>query len=377
MRIIGVIAEYNPFHNGHLYQIKEIRKKYNDALIIAVVATNFTERGQISLMNKWNKTKICLENGIDIILELPTLYATQSADIFAYGALKILSSFGIDTLIFGTESDDLVNIKKLANIQLNDSRYDKLVKSYLDSGINYPSAMSMALKDITNIKISEPNDILALSYVKEIIKNNYDIEPISIKRTNGYHDLMTDNNIASATQIRKMISNNDDISKFIPFSEKGFIYDNIDYDLAYKLLKYNIINNKDSLSEYLTVDEGIENRILKNINMAKNWDELVSLVKTKRYTYNKINRMFIHILLGYKKIDNDSQIYLRVLGFNAAGQKYLNSVKKSLSLPLYLSYRNDISHVFDLEFKSTYIYSLIVEDSNLVDMEYKSKPIQK
>ena len=187
MKTIGVIAEYNPFHLGHLYQIQKIRELYPDSVIIAIVSTNFTERGEISLLNKWDKAKICLEYGIDLVVELPTLYAIQSADIFAYGALKILNSFHIDTLVFGTESDNVRELWELANTQINNQEYDLLVKNYLNEGINYPTATSKALFRLTNIKIDKPNDLLALSYIKEIIKNNYAITPVSIKRTNDYH----------------------------------------------------------------------------------------------------------------------------------------------------------------------------------------------
>ena len=135
---------------------------FPDSLIIAIISTNFTERGDISIINKWNKTKICLDNNIDLVVELPTLYATQSADIFAFGALKILDELGIDTLVFGTECNNIDMLTRLANIQLNNSKYDIMVKEYLDSGLNYPTTMAKALNNITNIKIDKPNDLLGL-----------------------------------------------------------------------------------------------------------------------------------------------------------------------------------------------------------------------
>ena len=216
MKIIGIIAEYNPFHLGHLYQIKKVKEIYPNSIIIAIISTNFTQRGDISIINKWNKTKICLEHDIDLVLELPTLYATQSSDIFAYAATKILNEFKIDTLVFGSESNDIDKLKMLANIQLNNQEYDNLVKQYLDEGINYPTAMSKALKQLTNITIDKPNDLLGLSYIKEIIKNNYNIEPISIKRTNDYHDNKINNSIISANLIRKLYQENKDISSYVP-----------------------------------------------------------------------------------------------------------------------------------------------------------------
>ena len=377
MKIIGIIAEYNPFHLGHLYQINKIKEMYPDSIIIAIISTNFTQRGDISIINKWNKTNICLDNNIDLVIELPTLYATQSSDIFAYAALKILNEFKIDTLVFGTETDDINTLYKLANTQLNNQEYDTLVKKYLLDGINYPTAMNKALNKLTNLNITKPNDLLALSYIKEIIKNKYNITPISIKRTNDYHQNKITNNIISANLIRKLHQENKDINQYIPYKQEKYIYNNISINNAFPYLKYQIINQKNNLDRYLTVDEGIENRILKFINNSSTWEELVMNIKTKRYTYNKINRMLLHILLGITKIDNTKEIYLRILGFNKQGRNYLNKIKKDINIPIYTSYKENISNTFNIELKSTLIYSLIVNDPNLIKKEYQNKPIIK
>lgn len=377
MKIIGIVAEYNPFHLGHLYQIKKIKEMYPDSLIIVIISTNFTQRGDISILNKWDKTRICLENNIDLVIELPTLYATQSADMFAYGALKILNELKIDTLVFGTECDSIEELIKLANIQLNNEKYNMLVKKYLDDGVNYPSAMSRALNDLSNIKINKPNDLLALSYIKEIIKNKYNITPISIKRTNDYHSKNINNNIINAGLIRDLINQKKDISLYVPNITLRYIYKDINLDKAYNYLLYSIINNKDNLDTFLTTCEGLENNLVKSINTAKNWDELVKCIKTKRHTYNRINRMLIHILLNIKKIDNNNDFYVKILGFNAFGRKYLNSIKKNITLPIFYGYKPNKSNLLDIEFRSTYIYSLIVNDKSLVDMEFNNKPIIK
>ena len=377
MKTIGIIAEYNPFHLGHLYQIKKVKDMFPESIIIAIISTNFTQRGDISIINKWDKTKICLEYGIDLVLELPTLYATQSSDIFAYGAMKILNEFKIDTLVFGSECNDTSKLLELANIQLNNQEYDNLVKKYLDDGINYPTAMSKALLELSNITIDKPNDLLGLSYIKEIIKNNYNITPISIQRTNDYHDTDINNNIISANLIRKLNRENKDITSYIPDYSLEYLYKDISVEKAYNLLKYKLITDKSNLDKYLTVDEGIEHRIIKYINKANSWDDLVMNIKTKRYTYNKINRMLIHIILGITKDDNNKDIYLRILGFNNNGRMYLNKIKKDISLPIYTSYKENINHVFDIEFRSTYIYSIISNDLSLIEKEFKNKPIIK
>ena len=142
MKAVGIIAEYNPFHLGHLYQINKIKEQFPESIIIAIISTNFTERGDISILNKWNKTKICLEHNINLVVELPTIYATQSSDIFAEAALNILNKFKIDTLIFGSETDNIDILYKLATTQLNNKEYNLLVKKQLSNGLNYPTAMS-------------------------------------------------------------------------------------------------------------------------------------------------------------------------------------------------------------------------------------------
>jgi len=377
MKKIGIIAEYNPFHLGHLYQINKVKELYPDSIIIAIISTHFTERGDISILNKWDKTKICLDYNIDLVIELPTLYATQSSDIFASSALKLLNELKIDTLVFGSESDDINTLYKLADTQLNNKEYDELVKKYLNEGINYPTAMSKALKSILNITIDKPNDLLGLSYVKEIIKNNYPIEPITIKRNNDYHGKQIKDNIISANLIRKLLLDKKDIKKHIPDITNKYLYHDLSLNKAYPLLKYQIINNINNLDQFLTIDEGIENRIIKYINISNTWEELVMNIKTKRYTYNKINRMLLHILLGIKKEDNNKDIYLRILGFNKKGQIYLNKIKKDININVVTGYKPNISNTFDIEFKSTNIYSLLVDDQNLIKQEYKNKPIIK
>lgn len=376
-KIIGVIAEYNPFHLGHRYQIEKIKELYPDSIIIAIISTNFTQRGDISLLNKWNKATICLNEGIDLVIELPTLYATQSADIFAYGAISILNKFKIDTLVFGSETNDINSFTTLANIQINNPKYPELVKNYLSLGLNYPTAMSKALKELTNTKIDKPNDLLALSYIKEIIKNNYPITPISIKRTNDYHSnsLQNNTNIINASLIREMFLNNQDISPYIPNNTKELLYQYLSLNKAYTLLKYNIINNENNLSTYLDIEEGLDKRILKYLDTSHTWIDLVNNLKTKRYTYNKINRTLLHLLLNIKKEDNTKEIYLRVLGFNNKGREYLKKLKKDTNSDIFTSYRKNKSPLLDLEYHSTYIYSLITNDSSLIKREYQSKPI--
>ena len=377
MQRIGLIAEYNPIHNGHIYQIKEIKRLYPNSIIILITNSYFTQRGDISIINKWHKTKIALDNNIDLVIELPFPYATQSADIFAKGALKILNFLQIDTLVFGSESNDINKLKKLASTQLNNKKYDEKVKTYLNQGINYPTATSNSLKDILGYTTSSPNDLLGISYIKEIIRNNYKINAVSIKRTIDYHSKIASKKIASATLIRTLIRENKDITNYIPKYQTDYLYQNLSLESYFPYIKYKIITSK-NLAIYKTVDEGIENRINKVINSVNSWKELVEKIKNKRYTYNKVNRMLIHILTNFTKDEsNNLNIdYIRVLGFSQKGRLYLNQIKKDLKVPLITNYKPNLSPLLDIEFRVAKIYSLPL-NKNIIEKEFKQPPIYK
>lgn len=377
MHIIGIIAEYNPLHLGHIYQIKKAKEKFPDSIIILITNATFTQRGNIAILNKWDKTKICLNNEIDIVVELPFAYATQSADIFAASALKILNELKIDTLIFGSESNNLEKLEKIVDTQLNNKNYNQKVQEYLKTGINYPTAMSKSLLDILGYTIAEPNDLLGISYIKEIKKQNYPITPFSIQRIGNYHSKKIEENIANASLIRTLFNEKKDITPYIAPNTKEYLYENISIENYFPYLKYKILSSHD-LSIYQTVEEGIENRIKKVINNSNSWEELIQNIKTKRYTYNKINRMLIHILTDFTK-EEASQLqidYIRILGFNINGKKYLNKIKKEITCPIITSYKKNISTLLDLEQRATNIYYLPINPKLSID-EYKRKPIIK
>lgn len=378
MHKIGIICEYNPFHNGHLYQIKKIKETYKDSLIIVCLSSCFMQRGEASILNKWDKTRLAIESGVDLVLELPFAFATQYQDIFAKGALTILNHLKIDTLVFGSECNDIELLNNLASIQLKDESYNYLVKRYLDLGLNYPTSLSKALFDISGVKLDKPNDLLALAYVKEIIKNNYDIEPFSIRRTSDYHNSNLDSDIVSASTIRKLLKDGVNVNNYLPYNIYDYLSE-IDEDKYFALLKYQIINNIDCLDKFQTVDEGIENRIIKYINMVNSKEELILKVKSKRYTYNKINRMFTHILTNFTKEDaKDLEIeYLRVLGFNTRGKNYLNKIKKDIGIPIINKYIPNMYKSLDIEFRVSLIYSLILKDKgdDFLKREYRNKPV--
>lgn len=368
MDIIGIIAEYNPFHNGHIYHINKIKEMFPNSIIILVLNGYFLERGEISIESLESKTKCALLNKVDIVLELPFIFGSNSADTFSDKALEILNEMKVEKIVFGSESNDIDLLTKEAKNQLKEN-YSNKVKEYLDNGINYPTALNNAL----NSKINTPNDLLGLSYIKSIIKNKYNIEPVLIKRTSDYHDKKSNHNIISASNIREKIKNNRDIDKYVPDTK---YINKIDYELYFKLLKYKIITDN-NLKDYLTVDEGIENRLKKIITECNNIDELIQKTKTKRYTYNRINRMFIHILVGLKKSDRlslDKNEYIRILGFNNIGKNYINKIKKDTNIPIVSNLKNINSKILDYNIKAYKIYNLLSEE-NILEFEKRNKPI--
>ena len=373
MKSIGIICEYNPFHNGHIYQINKIKEKYPDYTIIAVMCGNFTERGDVTIIDKWKRTEIALLNGVDLIVELPFPFATQSADFFAYGGVTILEYLNAEKIVFGSESDNITDLEIIAKTQIEKKKKKKLVKIYSKMGYNYPTAIASSIKDLTGKKVNAPNDLLGVSYIKTILKNNYKIIPELIKRTNDYHSEFLNEEISSATSIRKSIKENDNIKNQVPQEELKYfntIYDIEDY---FNLIKYKIITEKD-LSIYQTVEEGIDNLLKKEIINVNSIKELKERIKSKRYTYNKLSRMLIHILCNFTKEDAKKYkdiTYLRILGLNKKGKNYLNKIKKDIKVPLISKVKREKDPMLEFEINTTKIYD-IFNNNQLLKQEYQS-----
>ena len=374
-KVIGIIAEYNPFHNGHIYQIKKIKEKYPNSIIIVCTSSSFTQRGELSILNKWEKTKVSLLNGVDIVIELPYVYSTQSSDTFAKYGVSLLEKLHINYLCFGSESNDTTKLLDAAKTQINNTEFDNKVKLYMKEGYNYPTSLNNALKELINYDIKEPNDLLAISYIKEIISNNYNIEVFNIKRTNSYHDLDLDNKIVSASNIRNKLLENKNIKDKVPKETYDILKNKSLENKYFEFLKYKIISET-NLEKYVDVDEGLNVRIKKSINNSKSLSELIMNIKTKRYTYNRISRMLNHILCSFTKEENDKikkLEYIRILGFTENGREYLNEIKDSIELPILNKYDTKKYKALEIEKRVTDIYSNIYD--NIIDQEIKNKPI--
>ena len=369
---IGIIAEFNPLHNGHLYLINKIKEKYEDASIILVLSGNYTQRGIPSIIDKWKKTELSLKLGIDLVIELRFPFSTQSADYFAYGATTILNYLKVDKLVFGSESNDIKVLEKIVDAQ-KDDKFNTLVKLYCKSGYNYPTALSLSLEELTNEKITTPNDLLGISYIKAIKENNYNIEVETIKRTNDYHKEELEEDISSATSIRKALKEGIDISNQVPKIELDYLNELHYIDDYFNIIKYKIIT-EDDLSIYQTVDKEIIKKLKKEILNSNNIDEFIKRIKTKRYTYNKISRMLLHILTNFTKekakLFNDIT-YIRILGINNTGRTILNNIKKDIDIPIISKITKEKDPMLEYELEVDKIYYLKSTDTNDKLIYYK------
>ena len=373
MKSIGIIAEYNPFHNGHLYHINKIKELYPNYSIILVMTGNFNERGIPSLLDKFKRTNIALTHGIDLVIELPYPFATQSADYFAYGAITLLEKLNVEKIIFGSESDNVEDLELIAKTQINNPEFDRLVKIYSKFGNNYPTAVSNALLDLTGKKIDTPNDLLGVSYIKTILKNNYKIKYETIKRINNYHDLELNDEYSSATAIREALKNNKSIEKEVPKDTLKY-YDDLHFiDDYFTILKYKIITEKD-LDIYQTVPVGFTKNLKDAINNCNNYEELINTLKRKHFTYNKISRCLLHILCNFTKEKANSFrniTYIRPLGMNKLGREYLNKIKKELDIPIISKITREKDSMLEYEIETTKIYDLPY-NNNLIELEFKN-----
>lgn len=375
MKAIGIVAEYNPFHNGHAFQIKKIKEKYPDYAIIVVMTGNFTERGEVAIIDKFSRSEIAITNGVDLVVELPFPFATQSADTFAYGAITILESLKVEKVIFGSESNNVKDLEEIVNCQIENEEFDKLVHIYSKFGNNYPTSLSLAVKDLTGKVIDAPNDLLGISYIKAIKQNNYNIKYETIKRTTDYHEKLLDDKISSGTSIRYALKNNKDISNSVPKNEIKY-FNNLHFmEDYYPYLKYKIITDKD-LNNYQTVSEGIENLMKKEIIDSNSYDTFINRIQSKRYTTNKIQRMLLHILVGFTKNQAREMkkiTYIRLLGFSNNGRRYLNEMKKEINIPIISKINRNKDKMLEFEIETTKIYALPYANyKNEIEKEYRN-----
>ena len=350
-KVVGIIAEYNPFHNGHLYHLLQAKDLAQADYVVAVISGNFTQRGDTSIVDKWTKAYMAICGGCDLVLELPTVYSISSAENFASGAVKILDSLKIiDSIAFGAEASDLATLNNIANVLFQEPRgYTNILTHELQKGISFPSAREnailMYLNDIkryANI-LNSPNNILAIEYLKALKTQKSNMNPIMVKRSKVYYndDRIVDD-FASATAIRKLIKRREyeDLRKVVPRSTYKILsrqirdgnivlgLENFEKEIIYTLRKMNIRE----IANLPDVSEGLENLIKNSADNCNDMSKLIANIKSKRYTQTRIQRILLYALLGIdKKMMEDSKKvtpYVRVLGFTNKGKELISEINK-------------------------------------------------
>lgn len=386
-KVLGLVVEFNPLHNGHMYFIQKAKELTTPDVTIAVMSSHFTMRGDISVINKYERTKLMLEAGIDLIVELPFLAAVQSSDYFTANAICTLRDFGVTDIVFGAElnqKDALIQIYETRNNPL----FDTFVKEHLSSGNSYSAACYLSFQELLSNKelieqVTKPNNMLALGYISAIYTYAPHIafHPIQRINANYYDQTIQDERIASADAIRQALRKQEDIKPYVPEATHlaPFINEEQAKDRLFQLLKGIFIREDiTSFQEILGVLEGIENRINSMLEKADTYDALVDLVKTRRYTPNKVKRLFLHILMHTKKeYESSVQYYLRVLGMNQTGEKHIKTLPKEIKKQIITSPKNITNCVIiEYEKRATKLYSYFVNDPKLIQNEYML-PIKK
>ncbi len=394
MKILGIIVEYNPFHNGHLHHLKVAKELTSSDFVIAIMSGNFVQRGEPSCIDKFSRTKIALEAGIDLVIELPTLFASASAEFFSFGAIKILSSLNsVDCICFGAETDDIQAMSNVADILLNQPEdFTRALKQNLELGMSFPRARSLALKEYSNI-LEQPNNILGIEYIKALKRLNSSIVPYAIQRKSVDHnsEYILDN-ITSATNIRKLLKSGqlEILKKVMP----DYVY-NIISSLYPKnkicelndfshMLQYKLKStNKNELKTIFGMIEGLENRLTSCASNYFNINEILDKLKTKRYTHTNLQRLLIHTILDIKTSDinnviHGNDLYARVLGFKKESTELLRVITNNSSIPI-ITNINDFSkennnEILRKELMWTDIYNLTLGISTQ-NIELKEKMI--
>jgi len=403
-KVLGIIAEYNPFHNGHALHIAKSKEETGAEYTICIMSGNFVQRGNTSIVNKWIKTEMALKNGIDLVIELPTIYAISSAENFAEGTIKILNSLKIvDTVSFGSEEADIDILNRLATILYNEPRkYTELLNAELKKGLSFPKARENAvllyLNDSKYFNIlNQPNNTLAIEYLKALKKYKSHIRPITIKREKAfYNSNCIVDEYASATAIRNMVINGqfDDIRKVMPRNSYDLLLDEIqnkrfvsditkfEKEILYTLRRLSTFD----LKKFPEINEGLENAIKNAANSCNTLSKLINMIKSKRYTQTRIQRILLYILLNITKKDmivsRKTVPYARILGYTSKGKELISKIYQAnpkvtliTSVKKFIDSSNNKTYKYMLnkDILATNIYTLAYQNNSIANMDYTQK----
>lgn len=392
MKVLGIIAEYNPITNGHVYHLEKSKEMSEADFVVVVMSGDFTQRGEPAIFDKWVRTEMALAAGVDLVLELPFVFATGSAESFAKGGVSILEALKLVThLSFGTEEGDLSDLSKIADLINNNSDdYRRALKEGLNEGLSYGAAVEAGVTGVlgkdTGVLLKKPNNILALEYLKAIET----ITPVTIKRIGAEYndDSYSGRGFASATTVRRMLlSGGEDYIEHVPESSHEIIKreatklaDKNSHGF-FKMIRTSIISKtKEELGAIHGMEEGIENRIIREIRNAGSYDELVERIRSRRFPATRVRRLLTYCLMGVQNPDCDiSKVHARVLGFNDKGAELLRIAGKrediGITLITNINRQEVNSEMLSYDIRSADMYNELVGNDLYSFSDYVKKPV--
>lgn len=384
MKVLGIIAEYNPMHTGHIYHISKAKEITGCDTVIVIMSGSFTQQGNIAIINKFERAKQAIQNGVDLVIEIPSAFASSDAGNFAYKSVSILNDLNVDAICFGAETDNIERLKLISETLIyKDKEIWNEIKNELKKGISFAKARNNSLnkflnEDDINIILS-PNNILALEYLKTLKVLNSNIIPFAIHRKSNFNSHILENCYTSSTSIRKALENKcnlNDIQKYIPENVSKYLKNNkiIFNNDFFEILKYKIISmNENDLKEINGVSEGIENKLKKEICNSYSYDEFLFKIKSKRYELSRIKRILVNILLNISKEDfnllkENNSNYAHILAFNHDKKDLLSHISNTSNIPVIsslnnktLSYLNKYQKLsLDTDIYASNIYSMLI-----------------
>lgn len=351
LKAVGIIAEYNPFHNGHKYHLEQALTESGADVCVSVISGNFTQRGEIALLDKWTRAEMAVRNGVNLVVEMPAVFACSNAGYFAEAGVEILEGLGAESICFGSESGNTEELSRIAReIESNMENLGEEIKTGVKDGLSYPRARSRAILRLFGENaasvIERPNNILAIEYIRRM-KN---ARPLALKRLGaGYHDTDSLGGMASATAVRKLLKEGGDISRIVPEISREMLERNsgcfADSDLLIPLIIQKVLQTSaEELNFIFGAEEGLGNIMKNRVRYWKSYEDIVDDLKSRRYTRTRIERVLVHTLLGIKREDMlCASKYIRVLAFDKKGSMYLKQVKKSgeCQLPIITNINRD------------------------------------
>ena len=390
LKAVGIIAEYNPFHNGHKYHLEQALTESGADVCVSVISGNFTQRGEIALLDKWTRAEMAVRNGVNLVVEMPAVFACSNAGYFAEAGVEILEGLGAESICFGSESGNTEELSRIAReIESNMEKLEEEIKTGVKDGLSYPRARSQAILKLFGENaasvIESPNNILAIEYIRRM-KN---ARPLAVKRLGaGYQDTDSLDGMASATAVRKLLKEGGDISRMVPEISREILEDQKDCFADSQMLTPLIIQNilqtsAEGLNSIFGAEEGLGNIMKNRVRYWKSYEDIVDNLKSKRYTRTRIERVLVHTLLGIKREDMlCASKYIRVLSFDEKGGRYLKQVKKSgaCRLPIITNINRDkdafpeIQATLEKDILAADIYNITCGRDLYAYSEYVKKP---